>query len=82
MTALPSATDYTRQSSCPPLTLALCVLTASDALSLDLHGTVLIYGGKGALGSGCVTFFKAKGWVCHQPGPPVLLLGGDHAFCN
>lgn len=25
--------------------------------------SVLIYGGKGALGSSCVTFFKAKGWT-------------------
>jgi len=65
--ATASATDYTRQSCCP---WPSPVLTASDALSLDLHGTVLIYGGKGALGSGCVTFFKAKGWVCHQPALP------------
>jgi len=27
-----------------------------------MANAVLIYGGKGALGSGCVTFFKAKGW--------------------
>jgi hypothetical protein len=28
------------------------------------HRRVLIYGGKGALGSACVKFFKSKDWVC------------------
>lgn len=26
-------------------------------------GRVIVYGGKGALGSACVTLFKSKNWV-------------------
>lgn len=40
--------------------------------------SVLIYGGKGALGSGCVTFFKKKGWRVLA----VDLVANEHAESN
>lgn len=31
-------------------------------------GKVLVYGGRGALGSQCVRYFKSKNWVSAGPG--------------
>lgn len=31
-------------------------------------GRVLVYGGKGALGSQCVRYFKSRNWVSAGPG--------------
>jgi len=36
----------------------------ADVNEMAMPGRVIVYGGKGALGSTIVSFFRSKSWVC------------------
>lgn len=45
-----------------PAALSLSLLTGNWSVNMAAN-RVIIYGGRGALGSKCVEYFKSKGWV-------------------